>query len=139
MDSQLIMYNITITAITLKYYSLPLGKIKFSKHFKWYAQLYTELHCDCLDVIAVSLKGQSKVRFFYIYSPNDFMQTECYTKEWEISVSKYGKNNFSDRTGLLSISFMDLNQIEIFNLIRKQKIHTFVSQAISRVCFSHRK
>ena len=68
------MYNITVSTITLKYYEIPHGNLKFNKQFNWPAALYGEIKCNCLDVIAVALKKKPIIRVFYIYSPNDFIE-----------------------------------------------------------------
>ncbi len=70
------MYNITKSYITLKYYDILTGFLRYSRHYKW-NQNYSGLKADTLDIISVKKVITQSVRVFYVYKPNDFIDIKC--------------------------------------------------------------
>lgn len=72
LNEELIMYNITISCIILKYYDLPRCQLRQTKHYKWEKE-YGLVKADTLDLIAVNYK-ENLIKVFYVYSPKMNME-----------------------------------------------------------------
>jgi hypothetical protein len=117
------MYSITKSCIILKYYSLPLGRLRYAQNFKWEKE-YGMIRADTLDLISVSYRG-NLIRAFYVHAPHEFIEIKQPEHEWFIFVSKLGFNVLSDGSGVFAIGGKNTPALTIYNLHTKEKIVTF--------------
>lgn len=120
LGNELIMYQVTVTCMILKHYSLPSGELQFVRHFKW-EKSYGTVRLDTLDIISAPL-GLRLLRVFYIYAPHDYFELMQPDIDWFVFVSKWGNNILSDGSGLFALGGFNRDEFDIYNLKTKSKI-----------------
>jgi len=68
------------------------------------------------------LRDKTRVRVFYIYSPEAYVEISVSSINWKIWVSKKGCNNFSDESGIFGFYHQRENTLDVFNLHSKERL-----------------